>query len=329
MSAASPSPGPLGLVCNPRARSERRDPGLRDRLGALLGARGRVVTPDTPAALEAALAALRDEGCTTIALHGGDGTGHRVVTALFDVWGDAALPEVLWLHGGTNNTASRSMGQVGRAEAQLAAWVAAAEGGPALGRTQRWPLCVEGDRRGFLWGVGVVERFIDAYEAGGDASVARAGWTLLRAVGSAFTGGAFAEAFFAPIGCAVEADGVPWPDLPWVMVTAGAVTHIGLDFQPFPRVLDHPGRLHALGTAATPRGLAADLPRLYRGRPPADDRRVDVAARSLTLRSDRPLRYDLDGDLYTARDTTLTVHVDRPLTFLIAPPGRPVHVAGP
>jgi diacylglycerol kinase (ATP) len=314
----------LAVICNPRARSERRDPGLRDRFAALVGDAGEVHAPADLPALAALAARLRDDGCRTLALHGGDGTGHRVITALLDAWGpDDALPEVMWLHGGTNNTASRSMGQRGRADDQLRALVAAARGAPTLARTRRWPLRIEGRHHGFLWGIGIVERFIVAYEAGGQASVAGAAWTLARAVASAFVGGSFAASFFAPMELEIVSDGARWPDLRHRMVTAGAVDQIGLGFRPFRAMLDHPGQMHALGTASSPAGLALDLPRLFVGRPSRSPDVHERTCRRLIVRSASPLRYDLDGDLYEARTTELVIETTRPVTFLLAPGARP------
>lgn len=313
---------PVVVIVNPRARSVRRDPRVTERLRQLVGAAGRVLAPDTPDALLDALRAAKHDGVTHLAWHGGDGTGHRCTTALFQAWGDAPPPSLMWLHGGTMNTVSRSMGQRGRPPDQLRAFLDDAAGRATLARTRRWPLCIDSARYGWLWGIGIVPRFIEVYESGGEPSPLKAAATLARAVASSLTGGPFADAFFRGIPCEVTLDGQRWPDRAWRIFTVGAVHDIGLQFRPFPGVLTHPGCFHAFGSASPPAAFTADLLPLRLARPARHPLAHDGVGRVLRLKANEPLRYNLDGDLY---DTGPEVEVSAgpPLTFLLAPGARP------
>lgn len=319
----------IGVIVSARSRSVRRDPGLPDRLQRLVGDRGVVLVPDSPEALHDATRELARQGVTRVAMHGGDGTGRRVTTAIFASWPDA-LPEVMWLHGGTMNTVSRSMGHRGRPEAQLRAWLAELDGGPRLPRTVRWPLICEATDRdgralppevGYLFGVGIVARFIAAYESGVEPSPAKAAFTLARAVGSAFTGGPFAQAFFRGIPMRVSGDGVPWPERAWMILTIGAIDQIGLGFRPTPGAITHPGSMHAFAAASAPMQFAYDLLALYRGAPTGDPLAHDFIGKQVVIDAGEDLTYDLDGDLIDV-GRHVTVRVDRPLRFLIC--GTPV-----
>jgi diacylglycerol kinase (ATP) len=316
----------IAVILNPRSRSVRRDPTFAERLRRICGPTGEVHAPESREALRSLVSSLK--GVRHLALHGGDGTGHQVLTALRQA-GVEELPELMWLHGGTMNTVSRSMGQVGHAESQLSAWVTELRGGPSLLRTRRWPLQVDDGNAGFLFGIGIVPRFIEAYEADGEPTPVKAAVTLGRAVLSAFTGGAFARSFFRGIEAHVEGDGVVWPRRAWRILTAGAVDQIGLSFRPFPGVLRHPGQMHVFGSASSPVGFARDLVPLFRGQPARDPGAHDQVCRRLVIEADEPLRYNLDGDLYTA-GRRLTVETGAPATFVLAPGARPPeNVLGP
>ena len=305
------------MLVNPRSRSVRRDPALVDRLRRVCGDVGEVLAPSTPAELRAMASDLA--GRPRLAIHGGDGTGHQVLTALR---GHGATPELMWLHGGTMNTVSRSMGQRGRPEPQLAAWVDELRGGPRLLRTRRWPLHVDDGNVGFLFGIGIVPRFIEAYESNGEPTPVRAAFTLARAVLSAFTGGSFAERFFRGIDAHVEGDGVVWPRRAWRILTAGAVDQIGLSFRPFSGVLHRPGHMHVFASASSPVGFARDLIPLLRGHPARDVGAHDQLCRRLVIEAAEPLQYNLDGDLYTV-GRRVVVSTEAPVTFVLAPGARP------
>ncbi len=288
----------LAVVLNPAARALRRDRRLPDRLRKLLLPGDTLQMPGGLDALADWAHSAHAQGCSQVAVVGGDGTVHQVFTAIRRAWGDAPLPEVMLLHGGTMNTVSASMGQRGRPEAQLRSWQDERRGGQRLQRTRRWPLVVDEQRTGFLFGIGIVPRFIEVYDSGAEPSPVKAALTLARAVGSAFTGGPFAAEFFRGIPAEVTADGKPWPSRAWMILTAGAVQHIGLDFQPFPGVLTHPGHMHVFGSASSPMGFAKDLFPLRLGKPARHPAAHDQVCQTLRIESTEELVYNLDGDLY-------------------------------
>lgn len=340
MSGGRPDPDHRRVVvwANPHARATRRHPATLDRLREVLGATGEVVAPAARDALHDTAAALAADPPAVLALHGGDGTGSVVLSALVPAFAAAGrvLPELMWLHGGTMNTVSRSMGQRGRPEAQLADLVAELRGegrkGAPLPRTRRWLLDVEeGRHHGFLWGVGIVPRFIEVYDAGVEPSPVKAGLTLARAIASAFTGGPFAERFFRGLDLAVTVDGTPWPETPWRILTAGTVDDVGLRFRPFPGVLEQPGRLELFGSASPPLAFARDLWPLWHARPARHPlTRAQVGTEVVVTSREGPLRYNLDGDLHTAVSDTVRVRVGPPLTFVLARRARPTaHALSP
>lgn len=312
----------ISVVLNPKARMLRRRPTLVETLGEVVGSAGSVSLPDGLQALDRWAEETLASGCRRIAICGGDGSAHQVLTAI-DRIGRPDDLQIMFLHGGTMNTVSRSMGQRGRPADQLRSWVAELNGGPTLERVYRAPLRVQGTYTGFLFGIGIVPRFIEAYEGTGEPSPGMAAWTLARAVGSAFTGGAFAKEFFRGIEAEVQADDTIWPTRAWKILTAGAVQHIGLSFEPFPGVLKHRGHMHVFATASTPAGFARDLIPLRLGRPATDPNAHDQVCRRLVIRTKEALRYNLDGDLYDT-GTEIVVESSAEIPFVLSAGCRPI-----
>ncbi|MCB9746601.1 MAG: diacylglycerol kinase, partial [Alphaproteobacteria bacterium] len=73
--------GGIGVVTNPRSRRNRKNPQLRQELSYILGERGRLEAPTDLDALRRSLGVFRDREVDIIAINGGDGTAHVVLTA--------------------------------------------------------------------------------------------------------------------------------------------------------------------------------------------------------------------------------------------------------
>lgn len=315
--------GGIGVITNPRSRTNRRDPRLAGRLGFILGEKGDLEMPGDLDALATTARRFRDRDVDIVCINGGDGTLHKVLTAMVHAWGDAPLPRVALLPGGTMNIVATSVGVRGR-PSDLLEWVVDAyHADLPMPTARRWLMRFEGDGLdpvpyGMLFGNGIIARFLELYYEGSDPTPSKAAWLLLRGAMSAMVGGRFVRQLTRPWRGTVELDGAPWGDGEWTAVAAGTVEQIGLGFTPFYKVSSHPGRLHAVGIAGTVVDLARDLPRVYRGQSPVREGNRDAVAQTLVLRSPDPIPFMIDGDFHRA-GPELHIHVDRPVDLIVPP----------
>lgn len=297
--------GGIGIVNNPRSRRNRHKPGLADRLRARVDGEGMVVDASTPEELQDAVQRFRTAEIDLLGVNGGDGTGHRVLSAFAEAYGDRPLPRLLLLRGGAMNTVAHGHGIGGTPESILKAVLEARRRGIQLRTVERDLLRVEADggpaRYGFIFGTGVVVSFLEAWEHSRDPSPLRAAGLVMRAVGSAMRGGPFAISLMRRERLRVETDGEEWPDQSYLTLIAGSTPDIGLGFRAFGRCDEQPGFFHAVGVTCTLGPLTLTLPRLRRGRPWKRRHALDEVARELLLAGDRP-RFTVDGDLYAARE---------------------------
>ncbi len=327
MTAGVPRPAPQRwwVVVNGLARGPKGDRGLAGRLQAVLGARGFVSSPESLDDLHAEAHRARAEGVDAIAIVGGDGTAHRVATAvLMDAWADAwshrsepstspspGLPAIALPGGGTMNTISRGLGlRPGRPVRRLRALIE----GPVRAVRQA-PLVVDGTHAGWLFGIGITPRFIEAYEADGTPSPARAAWTLGRALVSVGTGGAFADRFFEPIPATLRTAEGQEASGGWLILMAGAAPSVGLDFRPFPPSHD-PRSFGVFGTRSTPAQLARDLVTIRRHRPVSRASAWTQRSTELVITAQSPLHLQLDGDLWPG-GTTCTLRAGPIVDMLV------------
>ena len=101
----------IAVIVNPRSRANRRNPAHCRRIPGDRRRSGPRARPqDARRAGCAGGASCRQAPPTVIAVHGGDGTLHKTVTALDRAFGDDPLPPIAILCGGTMNVVATSLG---------------------------------------------------------------------------------------------------------------------------------------------------------------------------------------------------------------------------
>jgi diacylglycerol kinase family enzyme len=182
---------------------------------------------------------------------------------------------------------------------------------------RRWLLEVDG-HYGFLFGNGVIARFLELYYEGtNEPTPAKAVWVLVRGILSALVNGPYVQRLLAPYAGTVEVDGRVWPGDRWMMIGAGTADDIGIGFRPFWKALRHPGRMHVVGTSSLrPMTLVRELPRIRLARQVEGDGFVDDVAQQVVLRADAPIGYMIDGDFYRGGQV-LTVRIGPQVDFVV------------
>lgn len=301
----------LVVVTNPRSRLNRKHPQLASSLAACLGAAGAVVTPPSLEALDEVAPHLAE--AEVLGIHGGDGTLHRVLTAMHRA--SLPVPPVLLLRGGTMNIVADSLGNRWDAEQALAHVVA---GGPTREEVRHRLVVDLGDDEvvGFLAGGGIISRFLELYYERDAPTPMDAAALLARGAASALVGGRTARRLTRPYTGSLTLDGVPWEGRRWLAVAIGTVEQLGLGFTPFPRVADAPGQMQVIGIGSGIVALAAELPSVFFGRGVRRRGNREDLCRELRLISDEPIVFMVDGDFHSG-SREVTVRVGEPVRFVV------------
>jgi len=300
----------IGVVLNPRSRRNLRDPRAADRLARRLGDAGLVRQANSIDELYRIAEDFRRHDIDVLAISGGDGTNHVTLTGFLDVYGGYTMPQVALLRGGTMNTVANSVGvRHGRPEGLLGRLIRdyAQQASMPLENVERHVMRIsptDGTKAhyGFLFGTGVVHGFLAEYYAGGDPTPLVAAKVLARGIGSAMIRGQTIRRMAKPFRGSVKlGDGSAWEERDYLAVAAGTIAHIGLNFKPFHRYDELPGRFHLLGIHTTPWSFVKDMPRIHRGEPMRPGKTFDALLKRAVVRSaDGHMRYMIDGDLHEA-----------------------------
>jgi len=305
----------IGVVINPKSRRNLRDPGAAQRLARQLGDHGVVRAAHSIDELYRIAQDFRRDKIDVLAISGGDGTNHVTLTGFIDVYGGHVMPQVALLRGGTMNTVANSVGVVhGRPEGLLGRLIRdyAHRASAPLENIERSVMRIgqvspggaEGKAHyGFLFGTGVVAGYLAEYYAGGQPTPLVAAQTLLRGIGSALVRGDMIKRMARPFrGTVTLDDGSTWDERDYLAIAAGTIAHIGLNFRPFHRYDEEPGRFHVLGIHASPVAFVQELPRIHRGEPMRPGKAYDALSASMVVRGrDDVIKYMIDGDLHEGR----------------------------
>ncbi len=309
----------IAVVTNPRSRQNRRNPRIAGQLSYLLGERGEVAQPGNLEELVDTARRYRDREIDVLAINGGDGTAHVVLTAFARAYGDAPLPPVALLRGGTMNTVASGLGLHGKPASLLASLVDRYHRREPFALVERNLLRVDGaePQYGFLFGNGIVSNFLEVYYEGSDPTPLKAATVLIRGVASILVGGALAKRLMRPTRVTIKTDTASWPAQDYLTVTAGTVDDMGLRFRPFPEAPRHPGYMQVLGIACRPVDVLWQLVRMRMGLLTNHPDISSSLTRRFELQSDRPISYMIDGDFHMGGET-LRVDVG-PTVRLILP----------
>jgi diacylglycerol kinase (ATP) len=288
----------LALFLNPRSRANKRDPALATRLGEIVKAEGRVLAPASLEDLGAEAKALVRSPPSAIAVHGGDGTLHQVLTALVRAWDGRPLPPLALLGGGTMNVVAASLGIRTSAPAYLQSLVAATRAGRPPATVRRRCLQV-GDRFGFVFGNGFVANFLSEYYAARRPGPVRVVWLLTRLFFSVLLRGPFARRVVTRFRGRVMVDGATLPYASLSALSAATVREVGMGFKLNHRADDDPERFAVLAIHAGPLALFPDVIAVRTGRGVSPSRAYSAVASSLDIEpADPETAYTIDGDMY-------------------------------
>jgi diacylglycerol kinase family enzyme len=303
--------GGVAVISNPKSKANRKNPALVESLAYVLGEAGPLEQPGDLGGLERVVRQLREREIDVVCVNGGDGTLHKALSAIVKVYADGAtgealqrvrLPKLAILKSGTVNTMARNVGVRASARDMLAHVVESWHGRRPLQIEERTAVVVNGESAGFLFGTGVLYRFMKMYYEGGDPSVLKALRLVGQVVGSAVFGGTLAHDLFAADTARVTADGRRWPEEAFPAIAVGGMNDLGLGFELFHAAKGHPGYIHALGIMGPPVSVVKVLHRVYLGKPTASPRIRDEVVRELIIEGEAARGFMMDGDFIEGGD---------------------------
>ena len=187
----------IGVISNPRAGKNAGNPTRLECLGQTLGSDGVICETQSSEETLDIVRGFRRGGINTLAIDGGDGTLHHVISAFIPIYNGTDFPPIVLLRGGTMNTIAHSLGVKGPSDAILQRIVSTVRGEVALEVVQAHTLKVN-DRYGFIFGLGFPVSLLKAYYQGEGRGTAKTIRVLLKILFSILEKRDTDSSFFRP-----------------------------------------------------------------------------------------------------------------------------------
>lgn len=287
----------IGIIINPNAKKIKKmksDPvALYSGIGkGLVDARITKNTED----IRKAAQDFKKQKTEYLAISGGDGTIHYVLTEFIKVYKSEKLPPVLILRDGTMNNIARSIKLKGKGTRLLQKLVNAINNGNKVQTKYRDTIKADG-RYCFLFGFGLTTNYLRLYdgEGGGPAAAVK---VLAMGVKEAITGKG-SDGLFKRVNATITIDGKKklWFDS-FIGVFAATVSTLNIGFAPTSRAYDRDGTFHVIASGITPGEIVPKLNKLRKGIAIKHSDHYDNIASSMMIESRESFEYVMDGDIY-------------------------------
>ena len=292
----------IGIIVNRNAGKGQSFRGrIGEKLGFILGDPTSLRETFELSEIEAVAKLFLEREIDILGIGGGDGSNQQVLSTFIRVFGDHPLPKVLFLRGGTHNACARSIGLKGSPEKILERVVRRYHGNDRMETTCRSILRLEDDsgiRYGFTLATGFLYRFFERMHRGQHDSPWKVASLIASLFGSFFARSKKIDELFRPPPTRVTLAGeaLDWDSCNGI--AASSMEQVGLGMKPFSRANETPETFHALAFRIRPGRFARVAWRLLRGRLENHPQHMSTATDSLTIESDEPIPYALDGDLF-------------------------------
>ena len=288
----------IGVIVNPYARSNQRDPKRVERLEKILGADGMVVQTNGIDVLGDVACRMREREIDVLAVCGGDGTIFRTVTAFRNAWGKDELPMLLPLRGGTINVIAGSIACMrGSPERVLSHVVHDYRHVRTHDVVERELITVNGEQHGFLFGLGLIVNFLRVYYTSPKPTPLRAAALLVKFAGSAALQTSLIRGVTQPVIADVLCDGERLPFRQFSLMLGMSIEHLPLGFRPGYLATRKHGHFHLLGGPIPAIRVVQNLRRFRYGIPVRDEGLYDNLAREVKIEFERPTHYMIDADI--------------------------------
>ena len=303
----------IKLISNPNSGHNRKNPKHIEKLSQILGE--KVDLPSLEE-LDSTIAQYKKEKLDVLAISGGDGTIHQVLSAVYRVYKNDPWPKFALLTSGTMNNIARNVGVRKKAEPQLTSIMETIHKNNSLTTNTYHPLLFGEDKAGFIFGQGGIPHFLEEYEKGGNTSQTKAALLLLRAIFSAMVNGPFVRRVFAPKDVDVFTNGEQLHHTRYTVSVLSSISDIGFGFRPCYAPLKDNRIAQFIGFTRHPVFTALCLPKIRFARPINSASVQDSVGTEFILKPKEDMLYTIDGDLYTCTNQ-LAIRVGPAVEFVI------------
>lgn len=303
----------IGLLINPYARRNRHDQARVDAMIKAVGENGRCIVTRSLDEIDNAAKELAEGGFDCLGVSGGDGSASHFISSLRRQ--GYKIPPFLFVPSGTTNMVQITLKQSKNGPKLLEKVVH----NPiqAIKREKRDLLNIDNTHYGFVFGIGLVTKFLEIYYDGPGRGVKKTLYLLRKIVLSTAKRSHFARDLVTPVRAVISVDGRELPMTEYTAVLVQTYDNLSSGFRPMYRAFEKEGTFHCLATSLSAPGLVNRLPLIYRGQPWNHPKVDDSVGKKMVITFPESGMYQVDGDIYPCGKTITCTAEDDPVELLV------------
>lgn len=309
----------IGIITNPHAKSNKRNPERPKLLSYIAGSRGTLETSNTIEELESIAAQFARKDIDTLAINGGDGTISSTLTAFIHEYGknNKPLPDIALLRGGTMNVLADNLNIHGPPEQILYRLMQGHSLRKYMGTIELNTLKID-NHYGFLFANASALRFLEEFY-----KRKKSYWGSLlffgRVLLSYLFGGRLFKHIVQETTYELEADDNKPIQMTSPVTFCSTVELFPLKIKVFPLALKDPDHFQFLGILSEAQKLPKILHKFIFNLQGAKSHKVEFACRSLKLKTQtvEDNAYTLDGEIFYPKSNHLKISLGPKVRFIL------------
>lgn len=289
----------IGLVINPYSKRIKK---MSDPVGyykKVCGGNVDIRLTKSMEDVENAALDFKKNGISYLAISGGDGSIHNVISKLYKSYGNNELPHILILKDGSMNNIAKSYRLSGQGTALLKKLVNAVNRNENIKIEYRDTIAANG-MCCFLFGLGYTATLINEFNKGGKKGPVKAIRVILKTICSALMKSG--SDILKSMDLTLVVDGKRLPIKNYFAVYASTIRNLALGFYPTPRAYEKDNTFQIIATGLRPLQVLIRINKIRTGKTIIHPMHFDDIASELEILYPGEFLYQMDGDVYTARD---------------------------
>ncbi len=266
----------------------------------------------TPGDVIKAAEDFKRNGITYVAISGGDGSIHLVISKFISVYQNNNLPYFLILKDGSMNNIAKSYKLKDRGRGLLKKLIKKIKNNDNVKIFYRDTIKVN-NMYCFLFGLGFTANFINMFNEGGNKSPLKAIRIIFKTIYAALSNNN--NGLFSRQNLIVTLDGKELSIKEYFAIYAATIHNLALGFYPTPRAYEKEKSFHIIATGLRPIKILLNINKIRRGRPINHPYHYDNIASEMKIIHPGEFLYQMDGDIYKTKDE-LTVQTGPTIGFI-------------
>ncbi|MBN2040017.1 MAG: hypothetical protein JW864_08255 [Spirochaetes bacterium] len=292
----------IGLIINPYSKKMMRLKDPVEYYRKVCGDVADIRLTKTIEDLDKAVEDFKKNSVSYVAISGGDGSIHNVISGLFKTYGSTDLPYILILKDGSMNNIAKSYKLKGYGAGLMKKLVSAIDNSKQINIVYRNTIAV-GYRCCFLFGLGFTATFINEFNRGGRKSPYKAIRIMMKSIFEGFK--KEKSSMIKQMKMKLTADGKQVPIENYYVIYASTIKNLALGFNPTPRAYEKENSFQLIASGMSPLHVLLKMDKIRKGIRIVSPDHYDDVVSELEILYPGEFWYQMDGDIYTAQDKLL------------------------